>query len=124
MALLDLGRERELAAQSKRSTYVRAEPAQPQDVPAATEMIRHYFDTGQHLSRRRAGDDKRWPAERWKAAQGLLERAGVLAVNTTQPQMLAQTLGEALGKLNTYLVHARSQQPPVMAERNDYVESD
>ena len=124
MALLDLGRERELAQAGKRQTYVRAEPQQPQEVRDAHEMVRFFFDTGNHLSRRRAAEDKRWSAERWKAAQSLLERAGVLAVNSTQPQMLAQTLGDALGKLNTYLVHARLQQPPVTAQRDDYVEPD
>lgn len=124
MALVDLGRERQLAAQGKRSTYVQPEPAQPQDVRDAHEMVRFYFDTGRHLSRRRAVEDKRWTAERWKAAQSLLERAGVLAVNATQPVMLAQTLGDALGKLNTYLVHARSVQSPAAAQQNGYVELD
>lgn len=125
MALLDLGRERQLAqAGQRRTTYVPMEPAQPQDVRDANEMIRHYFDTGQHLSRRRAAEDKRWSAERWKAAQSLLERAGVLAVNATQPQMLAQTLGEALGRLNTYLVHARSLQAPAIVQQDSYVELD
>lgn len=123
IALLDLGRERALAAQSQRSTFVRAEAPTPQDVRDAQEMIHHYFSTRQHLSRRRAQEDKRWSAERHAAAQGLLLRAGVVAVNATQPVMLAQTLGEALGKLNTYLVHARSQQPPVTAAQNSYVES-
>ena len=124
MALLDLGRERELVQAGKRQTYVPAEAAQPQDVHDAQEMIRHFFNTGNHLSRRRVAEDKRWSAERWKAAQSLLERAGVLAVNATQPRMLVQTLGEALGKLNTYLVHARTQQPPVTVQRDSYVELD
>lgn len=124
MALLDLGRERKQAEQNTRRTFVRPEDPTPQDVKDAHEMLRFYFDTGRHLSRRRAQEDKRWSAERWKAAQALLVRAGVLAVNETQPQMLAQTLGEAFGKLNTYLVHARSQQPPVTAQHNSYVELD
>lgn len=126
MALADLGRERQIAqAGQRRTTYVPMEPAQPQDVRDANEMIRFYFDRGSHLSRRRAADDKRWSAERHAAAQGLLVRAGVLAVNATQPVMLAQTLSDALGKLNTYLVHARSvQAPPIVQQANDYVESE
>jgi len=124
MALLDLGRERQIAAQSKRTTFVRAEDPTPQDVKDAQEMVRHYFGTGSHLSRRKAADDKRWPSERHAAAQGLLVRAGVVAVNGKQPAMLAQTLDEALSKLSTHMVHAHSQQPPVMAARADYVEPD
>lgn len=124
MALIDLGRERKQAEQNTRRTFVQPEDPTPQDVKDAHEMLRFYFDTGRHLSRRRAQEDKRWSAERWKAAQALLVRAGVLTVNETQPAMLAQTLGEAFGKLNTYLVHARSQQPPVTAARNGYVEPD
>ena len=54
MALLDLGRERQLAQAGQRQTFVPKEAGQPQDVRDANEMIRHYFDTGNHLSRRRA----------------------------------------------------------------------
>lgn len=125
LALLDLGRERDIAAKNTRRVYVPAEEPTPQDARDAQEMIRFYFDSGQHLSRRRAQDAKRWPAERHAAARGLLVRAGVLAVNATQPAMLCPTLDEALGKLSAYLVHARSQQPPIVAaQRDDYVERD
>lgn len=120
IALLDLGRERKVAA--TRTNFVKPEDPATQDVLDAREMIRYYFDQRRHLSRRRAADDKRWSAERWKAAQGLLERAGVLAVNTTQPAMLAQTLDEALNKLDAYLTHARSQEPPIVAQARPYVE--
>lgn len=123
LALLDLGREREIASQNTRRTFVPADAPAPQDAKDAGEMIRYFFDTGQHLSRRKAQEAKRWPAERHAAAQGLLVRAGVLAVNATQPAMLCPTPAEALGKLNTYLLHVRSQQPPVTAAR-DYVEED
>ena len=120
MALADLGREREIAAQNTRRTFVPAENPTPQDAADAREMVRHYFDTGAHLSRRKAAEARRWSADRHAAAQSLLVRAGVLAVNATQPVMLAQTLDEALGRLNAYLVHARSQQPPVMAAARGY----
>lgn len=124
MALADLGRERQLAQQNTRSTFVAKEAAQPQDVRDANEMIRHYFDTRTHLSRRQADELKHWSATRHTAAQKLLMRAGVLAVNATQPQMLAQTLDEALGKFNAYLARARSlRQPPVTAQQ-PYVEYD
>jgi len=122
LALLDLGRERDLAAQTTRRTYVPAEEPQPQDVRDAHEMIRHYFATGSHLSRRRAADDKRWAADRHAAAQGLLVRAGVLAVNATQPAMLAQTLDDATRKLTAYLAHARSRQAPAAVTSSTYVE--
>jgi len=124
LALLDLGREREMAAQNTRRTFVPAEAPEPQDAADAREMVRHYFDTGTHLSRRKAAEARRWPAERHAAAQSLLVRGGVLAVNATQPVMLAQTLDEALGKLNAYLVHARSLQAPSATRNNSYVEEE
>ena len=126
LARLDLGRERRLAQQAGRHTFVQAEApephdaSEPHDAKDAAEMIRHYFATREHLSRRRAKMDKGWSADRHAAAQSLLVRAGVLAVNATQPVMLAQTLDEALGKLSTHLIHARSQQPPVMAAARSY----
>lgn len=116
MALLDLGRERQLAQAGQRQTFVSKEAALPQDVKDAQEMIHHYFATRQHLSRRQADDLKQWPATRHDAAQKLLLRSGVLAINQTQPKMLAQTLGEAVGRLNTYLVHARSAQAPPIVQ--------
>ena len=125
-SLTQVGRERRLAQQAGRHTFVQAEApephdaSEPHDAKDAAEMIRHYFATREHLSRRRAKMDKGWPADRHAAAQSLLVRAGVLAVNATQPVMLAQTLDEALGRLNAYLVHARSQQPPVMAAARGY----
>ena len=125
MAQADLGRERTIAAQGRRSTWTPPEAPAPQDEQDAREMIQHYFAAGNHLSRRRAIEDKRWSAERWKAAQGLLVRAGVLAVNATQPVMLSETLAEALGKFNAYMLRARArQQPPIVAAQQPYVESD
>ncbi len=47
-----------------------------------------------------------------------------MAVNGKQPAMLAQTLDEALSKLSTHMVHAHSQQPPIVGARADYVEPD
>lgn len=122
LALIDLGRER--AAAAKKSNWTPAEAAEPQDVADAGEMVRHFFSTGSHLSRRQADDLKHWPATRHAAAQGVLVRAGVLTVNKTQPVMVAQTLDEATQKLGAWYARVAAQQPPVIAPAATYVESD
>jgi hypothetical protein len=58
----------------------------------------------------------------------LLEAAGVVRGDSTQPTYLhvdrdnpaVYRLADALGALDTYLIHARSKEPPIMPQAAQY----
>ena len=126
-AVYDLAREREQAGQRNgRSTFVAPAELAPQDIRDATEMIRFRYDTGEHLSRRKAADAKGWSERQWDAAKANLDAAAVIRIIKGQTEY-PQTLDEALGIFGEYMLHVRNLSVPTVnktAGRALYVESE
>jgi len=131
-AMYDLTREREQAGQRSngRSTFVPPAELAPQDVRDANEMIRYYYDTKEHLSRRKATDKARgvkaWTEPQWDEAKSNLDRAGVIRIIKGQTEYPG-TLYEALTIFGEYLLHVRNLSVPTINKtvgRNLYVESE
>jgi len=126
-AVYDLAREREQAGQRNgRSTFVAPAELAPQDIRDATEMIRFRYDTGEHLSRRKAVDTKGWSERQWDAAKVHLDAAGVIRIIKGQTEY-PQTLDEALGIFGEYMLHALQLSVPTINKtvgKNLYVESE
>lgn len=125
LAHVDLGNARRSA---QPNNWVRPVEVSAQDEQDARAMIHHRHSMGAHLSRRQAVQNKGWTQERHKAALRLLEAAGVVRGDSTQPVYLhadrdnpaAYRLADALAALDTYLIHARSKEPPVMSQAVQY----
>jgi len=127
-AVYDLTREREQAGQrgNGRSTFVAPAELAPQDIRDATEMIRYRYDTGEHLSRRKAAEVKSWSERQWDAAKANLDAAAVIRIVKGQTEY-PQTLDEALGIFGEYMLHVRNLSVPTVnktAGRTLYVESE
>jgi len=131
-AVYDLTHERDAAAQRSngRSNFVAPVELAPQDVRDATAMIRYRYDTGEHLSRRKATDKARgvmaWTEPQWDSAKGHLDRAGITRTIKGQTEY-PQTLDEALALFGEYLLHAQQLSVPTVNKTlgvSHYVESD
>lgn len=127
-AVYDLKHEREQGAQrgTGRSTFVAPVELAPQDIRDATSLILYRYETGQHLSRRKAVDTKGWSERQWDAAKVHLDAAGVIRIIKGQTEY-PQTLDEALGIFGEYMLHALQLSVPTInktAGRNLYVESE
>lgn len=127
-AVYDLTHEREAAAQRSngRSTFVAPVELAPQDIRDATSLILYRYETGQHLSRRKAVDTKGWSERQWDAAKVHLDAAGVIRIIKGQTEY-PQTLDEALGIFGEYMLHTLQLSVPTInktAGRNLYVESE
>lgn len=127
-AAYDLAREREQGAQRStgRSTFVAPVELAPQDIRDATALILYRYETGQHLSRRKAVDTKGWSERQWDAAKVHLDAAGVIRIIKGQTEY-PQTLDEALGIFGEYMLHAMQLSVPTVNKtvgRNLYVESE
>jgi FtsZ-binding cell division protein ZapB len=128
LAIYDLTREREQAGQRSngRNTYVPPVELAPQDIRDATEMIRYYYDTGKHLSRRKASEGKNWTQPRWEAAAQRLTDARVTTVTSGQTEY-PQTLDEALQLFAAYMLQAKQLSVPTINKtvgKSVYVESE
>jgi hypothetical protein len=127
LAHVDLGNARRA---TQPNNWVRPVEVSAQDEQDARSMIHHRHSMGVHLSRRQAIQNKGWTQERHKAAMRLLEAAGVVRGDSTQPiylhadkdNLTAYRMADALAALDTYLIHARSKEPPVMPQAAHYVE--
>lgn len=127
-AVYDLTHEREAAAQRSngRSTFVAPVELAPQDIRDATSLILYRYETGQHLSRRKAVDTKGWSERQWDAAKVHLDAAGVIRIIKGQTEY-PQTLDEALGIFGEYMLHALQLSVPTINKtvgKNLYVESE
>ena len=126
-AVYDLTREREQGAQRStgRATFVAPVELAPQDIRDATSLILYRYETGQHLSRRKAVDTKGWSERQWDAAKVHLDAAGVIRIIKGQTEY-PQTLDEALGIFGEYMLHALQLSVPTINKtvgKNLYVES-
>lgn len=129
LAHVDLGNARRSA---QPTNWVRPVEVSAQDEQDARAIIHHRHSTGKHLSRAAATANKGWTQQQHKAAMALLEAAGVVRGDSTQPTYLhadrdnpaVYRLSEALAALDTHLIHARSKEPPVMPQAAHYVEDD
>ncbi len=127
-AIYDLTHERDAAAQrgSGRGKFVAPVELAPQDVRDATTLIMYRYETGQHLSRRKAVDNKGWSERQWDAAKAHLDAAGVIRIIKGQTEY-PQTLDEALATFGEYMLHTLQLSVPTInktAGRALYVESD
>lgn len=127
-AVYDLTREREVAGQrgNGRSAFVAPVELAPEDVRDATALIMHYYEAGEHLSRRKAVENRRWSERQWDAAKKHLDAAGVIRIIKGQTEY-PQTLDEALATFGEYMLHSLQLSVPTVNKtvgRNLYVESD
>jgi len=127
-AVYDLTREREQGSQrgTGRTTFVAPVELAPQDIRDATSLILYRYETGQHLSRRKAVDTKGWSERQWDAAKVHLDAAGVIRIIKGQTEY-PQTLDEALGIFGEYMLHALQLSVPTINKtvgKNLYVESE
>jgi hypothetical protein len=111
MAVHELSRERLAVQVGTRQTYVPPVEVTAQELRDATEMIRHRYQFGAHLSRRKADELKKWSQTRWDAAQKVLADARVIAVANGVTEY-PQTLDAALQQFGEYLIHARQLSAP------------
>lgn len=127
MAIYNLSREREQAnSKGGRNTFVAPVELAPQDIRDATEMIRYYYDTGEHLSRRKAESLKKWTQTRWDAAKTHLDRARVISIVNGVTEY-PDTLDEALQTFAAYMLQAHQLSVPTINKtvgRDIYVESE
>lgn len=127
LVTIDLGNARRSA---QPANWVRPVEVSAQDEQDARTIIHHRHSTGAHLSRRAAVENKGWTQARHKAALKLLEQAGVVRGDSTQPTYMhvdqhdptVFRMADALAALDAYLVAARSKEPPVMPSPAHYVE--
>ena len=125
LAHVDLGNARRSA---QPGNWVRPVEASARDEKDARTIIHHRHATGKHLSRAQATANKGWTQQQHKNAMTLLEAAGVVLGDSTQPTYLhadmdnptVYRLADALAALDTYLIHARSKEPPVMPQAARY----
>lgn len=125
LAHVDLGNARRSA---QPNNWVRPVEVSAQDEQDARAIIHHRHSTGKHLSRAAATANRGWTQQQHKQAMVLLEEAGVVRGDSTQPIYLhadrdnpaAYRLADALAALDTYLIHARSKEPPVMPQAARY----
>ena len=128
IAIYDLTREREQAAQrtTGRNSFVAPVELAPQDIRDATEMIRYRYDTGDHLSRRKAESVKKWTQTRWDAAKTHLDQARVISIINGVTEY-PETMDEALQTFAAYMLQAHQLSVPTINRtvgKNIYVESD
>lgn len=128
MAIYNLTRAREETAQrgTGRSTFVAPVELAPQDIRDATEMIRYYYDTKEHLSRRKAESLKKWTQTRWDAAKTHLDRARVISIVNGVTEY-PDTLDEALQTFAAYMLQAHQLSVPTINKtvgKDIYVESE
>lgn len=127
MAIYNLSREREQAnSKGGRNTFVAPVELAPQDIRDATEMIRYYYDTGEHLSRRKAESLKKWTQTRWDAAKTHLDRARVISIVNGVTEY-PDALDEALQTFAAYMLQAHQLSVPTINKtvgRDVYVESE
>ena len=127
LVTIDLGNARRSA---QPANWVRPVEVSAQDEQDARTIIHHRHSTGAHLSRRAAVENKGWTQARHKAALKLLEQAGVVRGDSTQPTYLhvdphdpaVYRMADALAALDAYLIAARSKEPPVMPQQPAYTD--
>lgn len=127
-AVYDLTREREQGGQrnSGKTNFVTPVELAPDDVRDATALILHYYEVGEHLSRRKAVENRRWSERQWDAAKKHLDAAGVIRIVRGQTEY-PQTLDEALATFGEYLLHSLQLSVPTINKtvgRALYVESE
>ena len=128
MAIYNLTREREEANQRStgRNNFVAPVELAPQDIRDATEMIRYYYVTKEHLSRRKAESLKKWSQTRWDAAKTHLDRARVISIVNGVTEY-PDTEDEALQTFAAYMLQAHQMSVPTINKtigRDIYVESE
>jgi len=127
MAIYNLSREREQAnSKGGRSNFVAPVELAPQDIRDATEMIRYRYDTGEHLSRRKAESLKKWSQTRWDAAKSHLDQARVISIVNGVTEY-PDTLDEALQTFAAYMLQAHQLSVPTINKTvgyDIYVESE
>lgn len=127
LVTVELGNARRSA---QPANWVRPVEVTAQDEQDARAIIHHRHSTGAHLSRRQAVENKGWTQARHKSALKLLEQAGVVRGDSTQPTYMHTDphdstvfrLADALAALDAHLIAARSKEPPVMPPPAHYVE--
>lgn len=127
MAIYNLTRERDQAStKGGRNTFVAPVELAPQDIRDATEMIRYYYDTDEHLSRRKAESLKKWTQTRWDAAKTHLDRARVISIVNGVTEY-PDTMDEALQTFAAYMLQAHQLSVPTINKtvgKDIYVESE
>ena len=102
----------------------------PQDEKDARTIITHRAEHGEHLSRRAAMKDLKWTQQRHKDAMALLDAAGIVRGDSTQPtyrhanpdNSADYDLAAALSTFNTYVTKMRSKQPPILPQQPAYTD--